>query len=72
MSLYSKIKKIVVQSAEDISLPLENDSVSIIIIEREKSGVYSVHTATDISLEDTQTLRSLTQQQYTYREEQDG
>jgi hypothetical protein len=72
MSLYSKLKSIVVRYAEDLPLPLEPDSVSIIIIEHEKSGGFCVHTATDVSLEDTQTLRSLTQRQYTFGKERGG
>lgn len=66
MSLYSKLREIVALSARDLPLPLKPDSVSIIIIEHEKSGGFCVHTVTDVSLDDTQTLRSLTQQQYIY------
>lgn len=72
MNIYSKLKALLVQSANDLLLPLEPDSVSIIIIEHEKSGGFSVHTVTDVSLDDTQTLRSLTQQQYTYGKERAG
>lgn len=72
MTTSSWIRKTAARYVNDIEIPLTDDSVSIIIIEREKLGGYSVHTVTDISLDDTRTLRSLTELQHTYGRGQAG